>query len=98
MKSSILACAALLALASAGAGAASRAAAYSEETDPPRWYEPADTPQKKYETAMKEARNALADALKECKSSKPCEAEARARYEKEAAEAKAHLAPNRQLG
>ena len=80
----------LVALAAAVDGAVGRDA---EKGDPARWYQPADTPQLRYETAMKEALAALAEALKECRSPatgaerkasaevrRICEAEARSQY------------------
>ncbi|HET9652928.1 MAG TPA: hypothetical protein VFP36_12085 [Usitatibacter sp.] len=55
-----------------------------ERGEPQRWSEPADTPQKKHATAMKEAKAALAEALKECRSPaterKACEKQARDQY------------------
>ncbi len=74
----------------------------AQRGDPDRWYQPADTPQRKYETAMKEARNALAEARKECRGQakdarKACEAEARAQYARDVADAKAYLAGRRPL-
>lgn len=90
---------ALLALASAAQGA-TRDTAYSERGDPHRWYVPADTPKEKYANAAREARGALADALRECRAStksKRCMAEARARYRDEMAHAREFLAPSRQL-
>ena len=80
--------------------AASLPAPYAQKDDPSRWYAPADTPREKYENAMREARNALADALRECRGSSArsrCEVEARGRYRDDVARAKEHLAPNRQL-
>ena len=35
--------------------------------DPGRWYRPADTPEKRYEVAMKEANAALKEARDECR-------------------------------
>jgi hypothetical protein len=89
---------ALVALASAAQGA-TRDTAYSERGDPHRWYVPADTPKEKYANAAREARSALAEALRECRASKGkrCEAEARARYRDEMAHAREFLAPSRQL-
>ena len=88
-----------LALAPALA-AASLPASYAQKDDPARWYVPADTPREKYENAMREARNALADALRECRATQTrtrCESEARNRYREDVAHAKEHLAPRRQL-
>ena len=98
MKAAIAA-AALVALAGAAQGA-TRDTTYSEPGDPHRWYVPADTPREKYENAAREARNALADQLRECHASRDlnrCEGEARARYRDDMARAREHLAPNRQL-
>ena len=65
-----------------GASAADRPVGRDAELgDPSRWYEPADTPRKLYETAQKEVRAALAEALKECRA-----APARAECEKAARE------------
>lgn len=92
--------AACLAAPCAGAIAATHATSYSEPGDPPRWYVPADTPQRKFENARREARNALAAALTECRASsarKRCEAEARAQYREDMARARDFLAPSRQL-
>ncbi|HXF80935.1 MAG TPA: hypothetical protein VN598_18855 [Usitatibacter sp.] len=90
---------ALAALASAAQGA-TRDTAYSERGDPHRWYVPAETPKEKYANAAREARSALADALRECRASsqaRRCEHEARARYRDEMAHAREFLAPSRQL-
>ena len=55
-----------------------------ERGEPQRWNEPADTPRKQYDTAVKEAKAALAEALKECRASaterKTCEKQARDQY------------------
>jgi hypothetical protein len=40
----------------------------AERGDPARWYVPADTPRLLYDTQVKEARAALAEATKECRS------------------------------
>ena len=61
--------------------------------DPARWYEPADTPAKKYALAMKEASAALKESLAECRQAaepdrKACEGEARANYRADVASAK----------
>ena len=56
----------------------------AEKGDPARWYQPADTPRKQHQNAMKEAAAALAEKLKECRSQperKQCEADARSQYE-----------------
>ena len=63
--------------------------------DPARWYQPVDTPRKKYENSMKEARAALAEVLADCRSQhsgrKSCQAEARENYRHDVAEAKEFL-------
>lgn len=65
------------------------------EGDPPRWNEPIVTSAQRLESALKESRNAMADAIKECRASaerKACEAEARAQYEREVTTAKKQVA------
>ena len=39
----------------------------AERGDPARWYVPADTPRLKYQTRVKEAHAAAAEAVKECR-------------------------------
>ena len=55
-----------------------------ERGEPARWSQPDDTPQKKQETATKESKAALAEALAECrrtaKDRKECEKQARDQY------------------
>ena len=67
----------------------------AEKGDPARWYQPADTPQRRHEAAMKEAQAALAEAMKECRAlqsqRKDCEAEARARHETDVERARGFL-------
>lgn len=72
----------------------------AEKGDPARWYEPADTPQEQYRSAMQEAAAALAEALKECRAgngarsldaARQCDAEARARYEDDVERARGFL-------
>ena len=67
----------------------------AEKGDPARWYQPADTPQRRHENAMKEATAALAEALKECRALREgrseCEAEARARHEEDVERARGYL-------
>ena len=64
----------------------------AERGDPARWYVPADTPQLKRETLVKEAGAALAEAMKECRATpadrKSCEAEARAQYRRDLEDAR----------
>jgi len=80
----------------------SPAPSYRESGDPARWYQPVVTPRQKYDNAMIEARNALADALRECRQSATgraaCEADARSEYAEEVSQAKAQLAAARQAG
>ena len=68
----------------------------AERGDPARWYVPADTPQLKYETQVKEARAALGEALKECRALRDgraqCEAQARAQQRREMEDARRLLA------
>jgi hypothetical protein len=55
----------------------------AERGDPARWYVPANTPQLKYETQKKDARNALGEELKECRTTRggaACVQEANAQY------------------
>lgn len=89
----------LFSLCAASAYAASRPAAFAEPGDPPRWYEP----EPRYENAMHEARNALADALAECRAGPreergECESEARQRYRDDVEYARRFLEPQRQVG
>lgn len=66
-----------------------------ERGEPKRWSEPDDTPQKRYATAMKEARNALAEAIRECRAErdrKACESQAREQHAREVADARSRLA------
>ena len=56
-----------------------------EKGEPARWSRPDDTPEKQQVTAIKEAKAALADALKECRQlatdeRKACEKQARGQY------------------
>jgi hypothetical protein len=63
--------------------------------DPARWEDPIVTPAQRLENSTQEARNALADALKECRASaerRACEAEARAQFQRDVAAAKKQAA------
>jgi hypothetical protein len=75
---------------------------YRENGDPARWYQPVVTPRQKYDNAMIEARNALADALRECRQSvsgrAACETAARDEYVEEVSQAKTLLAAARRAG
>jgi hypothetical protein len=55
-----------------------------ERGEPARWFQPDDTPQKRAQTAKKEAQAALDEALKECRRERgqrrACEKEARDQY------------------
>ena len=89
----------LAALAAMPAAAESLPAPFAEPGDPPRWYEP----EPRYENAMHEARNALADALAECRAGPreeraECEREARRRYRDDVEYARQFLAPRRLVG
>lgn len=70
----------------------------AEKGDPARWYEPADTPQKKFRADMKEAGAAQAEALSACRGRdtlrKECEAEAREQYRLDAQAARGRLSPD----
>jgi hypothetical protein len=73
------------------------AAALTAE-DPARWEQPITTAAQRLENSTKEARNAMAEALKECRASgerKACEAEARAQYQRDVAAAKSTAADGR---
>jgi len=67
----------------------------AERGDPARWYVPADTPRLKYETQVKEARAALAEALKECRALRAdratCVAQARAQNRRDLEDARSEL-------
>ena len=89
----------LAALAAMHAAAESLPAPFAEPGDPPRWYQP----EPQYENAMHEARNALADALAECRAGpreerSACEGEARERYRADVERAKQFLEPARLVG
>ena len=66
-----------------------------ERGEPQRWSQSDDTPQKKYDTATKEAKAALADAMKECRASatesKTCEKQARDQFKLDMEAARALL-------
>jgi hypothetical protein len=91
-----------LAIASAPALAANYATTFSANDDPARWYQPLETPRQKYDNAMLEARNALAEALRECRRSgsdrAACEVAARRQHAAEVSQAKTLLEPARQAG
>ena len=93
---------AALAIASPSAFADNYANSSRASDDPPRWYQPLETPRQKYDNAMLEARSALAETLRECRGSRDdraaCEAEARHQYQEEVSQAKALLGPTRQAG
>ena len=70
---------------------------HAQPGDPARWFDPADTPEKKYATAMKEAAAALKENLIECRELErearaACERSARAQHLAEVAIARGHLA------
>jgi hypothetical protein len=67
---------------------------FAEPGDPARWYIPADTPARKYQTHMKEAAAALKEALGECRAAvdrRACEREAREVFRSDVAKARAVL-------
>ena len=90
--------AAAVALAPAAAFAAAEEAPQVPPGDPPGWYEPADTPQKQHDNAMREAAAALDEALAECRrqaaARESCEAEARSRYDDDVERARGYLVPS----
>lgn len=71
----------------------------AERGDPARWYVPADTPQLKYETQVKEARAALGEALKECRAMQAgreaCVARENAQYRRDMEDARSVLLNSR---
>ena len=71
----------------------------AERGDPARWYVPADTPQLKYETQVKEANAALGEALNECRASQDgrstCIAQANAQRRRDVEEARSLLLQSR---
>ena len=71
----------------------------AERGDPARWYVPADTPQLKYETQVKEANAALGEALNECRARQEgrsaCMAQANAQRRRDVEEARTLLSQSR---
>ncbi|HEX5628186.1 MAG TPA: hypothetical protein VFX72_01330 [Usitatibacteraceae bacterium] len=71
----------------------------AERGDPKRWYVPADTPQLKYETQVKEAHAALGEELKECRALQSgrsdCVALAKEQHRRDLADARAQLMQSR---
>jgi hypothetical protein len=71
----------------------------AERGDPMRWYVPADTPQLKYDTRVKEATAARAEALKDCRalqaSRTDCEAQANSLYRRDMQDARLALGVRR---
>jgi hypothetical protein len=81
--------------------AATSYTSFSAGDDPARWYQPLETSKQKYDNAMLEARNALAEALRECRATRAgaaCESAARRQYREEVAQARVFLEPARQIG
>jgi hypothetical protein len=70
--------------------------ANAERGDPARWYVPADTPQLKYDTQVKEANAVLGEALKECRALQAgrtdCVAQAKAQHHRDLEAARSVLA------
>ena len=64
----------------------------AERGDPARWYIPADTPRLKYQTRVKEARAAAAEAVRECRREREgraaCIADAKAQERSDLEEAR----------
>lgn len=80
-------------LAAPAAGANDHVGYNLERGEPRRWQEPLATPRERYENAMLEARNALAEEIRQCRRGprperKRCEAQARAEHDREVAEAR----------
>jgi hypothetical protein len=71
----------------------------AERGDPARWYVPADTPQLKYETQVKEAGAVLGEALKECRALQSdrnaCVAQAQAQHRRDLEDARSLLSQSR---
>ena len=72
----------------------------AERGDPARWYVPADTPRRLYETRVKEARAAAAEARKECRGERregraACVAEAKAQERRDLEDARRDLMEGR---
>lgn len=101
MKTTIRAALAVSLAAAPAAFAATHFTAFSAGDDPARWYQPLATSKEKYDNAMLEARNALAEALRECRAARAghaCESQARRQYKEEARHARVFLEPSRQIG
>jgi hypothetical protein len=64
----------------------------AERGDPARWYVPADTPRLKYQTRVKEAHAAAAEAIQECRRERAgraaCVADAKAQERSDLEEAR----------
>jgi len=71
----------------------------AERGDPARWYVPADTPQLKYDTQVKEAGAVLGEALKECRALQSdrnaCVAQAKAQHRRDLEDARSLLSRSR---
>jgi hypothetical protein len=73
----------------------------AERGDPARWYQPADTPRRLYETRVKEAHAAAAEAVKECRrerEGRACVAEAKAQEGRDLEDARRALGQGRRGG
>ncbi len=70
----------------------------AERGDPARWYVPADTPRRLYDTQVKEAGAARGEQLKDCRAMQAdrsaCIAEANALYRRDLEDARSLLARN----
>lgn len=95
MKKNIFAVASLV-LAASLCGIISQAHAAEEDVskvDPPRWYQPDDTPKERYSNLVKEAKAAYGEAQQACKGQrgkdgKRCRNEAKAALKEDMARAK----------
>lgn len=71
----------------------------AERGDPARWYVPADTPRRLYETRVKEAHAAAAEARKECRGERgrraACISEAKAQERRDIEDARRDLMERR---
>lgn len=90
MKSMSLCIGTMILAAVATVTVAAHGETFSQPGDPARWYEPADTPAKRYTQLMKEAGAALKEALAECRNlatRADCERDARAQHRADVARA-----------
>lgn len=91
MKSMTLCMGAMALAVAATVTVAAHGESFSQPGDPSRWYEPSDTPAKRYAQHMKEAGAALKEAIAECRNlpaRTECEREARSQYRIDTARAR----------